>query len=156
MEPARTLNAELGILQWTDYCVVFTRAQSLFFGRDKLSDIHKENLKWLDFHTNNGDQQVIANQKFILHFMLTPQEKAQHEDNTGEPCFDEKQHARTIGQQKNVTFQAYYQVLKQMDLYLQGDYKPCVVQGMGLFMTILDTFGICLDAMHRYFYLNLC
>ena len=158
MEPARTLNAELGILQWTDYCVVFTRAQSLFFGRDKLSDIHKENLKWLDFHTNNGDQQVIANQKFILHFieywrMLTPQEKAQPENKTGEPCFDEKQHARTIGQQKNVTFQAYYQVLKQMDFYLQGDYKPCVVQGMGLFMTILDTFGICLDAMHRYFYL---
>ncbi len=149
MEVARTLNAELGVLQWADFCVVFTRAQSLFFGRDNLPVIHKENLKWLQFHIKNGDQQVIANQKYILHFI----EYFQASNGSGnQQAFDENQHISNISQEKNVTFQAYYHVLNQLDNYLQGNHKYCVVEGMTLFMTVLNTFGICLDAIHRYFY----
>jgi len=149
MEQARALNTELGVLQWADFCVVFTRAQSLFFGRDNLSDIHKENLKWLEFHIKNGDQQVIANQNFIMHFI----EHFQASNNSkNQPDFDENQHLSNINQQKNVTFQAYYHVLNQLDNYLQGNYESCVAEGMDLFMTVLNTFGICLDAIHRYFY----
>lgn len=160
MEEARSLNAELGILQWADYCVVFTRAQSLFFGRESLSEIHKENMKWLTFHIKNGDQQVIANQKYIMHFIETLQtssgftkiDSLETDQKTEQEDFDEYRHASTISQQQNVTFQAYYHVLKQLDGYLLGDYKSCVVGGMGLFMMVLNTFGICLDAIHRYFY----
>ena len=149
MEQARTLNTELGVLQWADYCVVFTRAQSLFWGRDNLAEIHKENLKWLQFHIKNGDQQVIANQKYLMHFI----EYLQSPDKPkGLEGFDEKQHEINISQQQNVTFQAYYHVLKQMDNYLQGNYESCVVEGIKLFMPVLNTFGICLDAIHRYFY----
>ena len=149
MEEARTLNTELGILQWADFGVVFTRAQSLFFGRDNLSEIHKENLKWLQFHIKNGDKQVIANQKYIMHFIEYFQAS---NDSENQQAFDENQHVSNISHQQNVTFKAYFHVLKQLDNYLQGNYESCVVEGMKLFMTVLNTFGICLDAIHRYFY----
>ncbi len=156
MEEARSLNDDLGILQWADYCVVFTRAQSLFFGRDNLSKIHKENLKWLTFHIKNGDQQVIANQKYIMHMIEYFQASRGTEEkkvlDTEHEVFDVNLHACTISQQQNVTFQAYYHVLKQMDGYLLGDYKSCVLEGTKLFMMVLNTFGICLDVIHRYFY----
>ncbi len=156
MEEARSLNSELGVLQWADYCVVFTRAQSLFFGRDNLSQVHKENIQWLNFHVKNGDQQVIANQKYIMHFIeyfqASSGSKEMDELDADREIFDEKRHISTISQQQNVTFQAYYHVLKQLDSYLQGDYEHCVVEGSGLFMIVLNTFGICLDAIHRFFY----
>ncbi len=156
MEEARTLNAELGVLQWADYCVVFTRAQSLFFGRNNLLVTHEENLKWLDFHIKNGDQQVIANQEFIVNFIEYFQASAEtlntNTPNNDQNTFNESEHVSAISQQQNVTFQAYYHVLKQMDGYLLGDYKNCVLEGNKLFMVVLNTFGICLDAIHRYFY----
>ncbi|GAA3935384.1 AAA family ATPase [Litoribacillus peritrichatus] len=175
LEPARALNAEQGILQWSDFCVVFTRAQSLFFGSDDLTTVYHENEKWLKFHIKNGDQQVIANQKFLLHFIQSqlgsegastlqaddpddfsqskqnPQEQNDHAQNTPSD-FDEEQHAAYVQQQQNVTFEAYYAVLKQLDSFMSGDHKKSVLQGLALFAKMYEIYGIGLDAIHRHIY----
>lgn len=149
LEPARALNAEQGILQWSDFCVVFTRAQSLFFGRDTLENTQNENEIWLNFHIKNGDQQVIANQRFILHFI----QKLRMKDTTEPPFeFDEEQHAVNVRQQQNVTFKAYYAVLKQFDHYMKGEFKESINLGLSLFTTIYEIYGIGLDAIHRYIF----
>jgi histidine kinase len=149
-------NIDAGAPQFADYTLAMTRAQSIFFGTRSLDDVYRANSEVLALHRKHGDQEVIANQLFILHTLARWRDAKGSLNEELDPeidNFDIEAYARKLAQPGNIVPRGFFAMLKQAQQYFDGDYTGSLRTGLAFKLQAIDLLGIVVEHMHRFLYM---
>jgi len=143
---------EAGNLHWHNYCVTFTRLQSVLFNNQGLDDIEAVNKDFYDMHRRSKDREVSLNQLFVLKFVESLR-KTENDRQQSPYDFDEQKYAAEMALPGNYLIRAYYYGFNLVRDFVFEDYRNAQKNGVHAMCVVHEVLGNLSEFVIRFFYL---
>ncbi len=143
---------EAGNLHWHNYCVTFTRPQSVLFNNQGLDDIEAVNKDFYEMHMRSKDREVSLNQLFVLTFVESLR-KTENDRLQSPYDFDEQKYAAEMVHPGNYLIRAYYYGFNLVRDFVFEDYHNAQKNGEHAMRVVHEVLGNLSEFVIRFFYL---